>query len=168
MKIYDLICMESLNTELNKRLGFSGVLSNNEVDIFEKIPNSKKRYIFLSNDENQIKKAIRDEFCIGICFKDNLVIKKSLEQIKDYEKIVFISVSELILTKKTELPKILYKIRSVLKYAHIYKAEIAVVTFAKEPWQLLSAAQLYIISEFIYSDEKIAKGTVSSLGRFFE
>lgn len=168
MNVYDLICIESMPNELKSRLNFSGVLTSQEVILSEKIPNTNKKYVFLSNNENDIKKALRDELCIGISFKDNFVIKKTLEQISDHEKLVFVSASTLTLAKKNELPKILHKVRSVLKYSHIFNADIAVVTFANEPWKLLSAAQLYRVAQFIYDDERIAKKTVSSLERFFE
>ncbi len=168
MNIYDLICMEGIQPELKDRLGFSEVLSNQDVVVSEKIGASNKKYVFLSSNENDIKKALRDDLCIGISFKDNFVIKKSLEQISNNEKLVFVSASVLTLAKKNELPKVLHKARSVVKYAHIFKADIAVVTLADEPWKLLSAAQLYRVAQFIYDDEKIAKKAVSSLERFFK
>ena len=76
MNIYDLICMEGIQPELKDRLGFSEVLSNQDVVVSEKIGASNKKYVFLSSNENDIKKALRDDLCIGISFKDNFVIKK--------------------------------------------------------------------------------------------
>ncbi len=164
MKGYDIACIDNITRELSLRLGYKKILSKTEIVVVEKpLFNSKIRYILLSEDDNLIRKALRDKMCAGISFKENSVIKKSLEQLHEAEKPLFINGTILISAKKSELPRILHKTRNLLKNAIIHKTIVVIASFAKDNAHLLSSSQLNELALFIYDDEKIAKKMVLSL-----
>ena len=163
MKGYDIVRMDNVSAVFSNKLGYKKIINSSEIKISE-IPlnNSKDRYILISGDENSLRKAMKDNMCIGVSIKDNILMKKSLEQLHDSEKLLFINGSLITSSRKNELPKVIYKTRNLIRNAVIYKTTTAFVSLANDYAHVMSAMQLKAVAMFICEDEKLTDKLLTS------
>ncbi|MGC8479697.1 MAG: hypothetical protein ACP5M9_03450 [Candidatus Micrarchaeia archaeon] len=168
MKLFDIVCIDKIDKTVTERLGFNKIYTSKDILLLEKTKqNSVLKYILISSDENEIKKAIRDEKCIGILFKENILMKKILEQLSSSEKLIFINISLLTNNRRSELPRNLSKIRTLLKNSKIYGLNTKFATFAKENYELISSSQFLSIVSFVCDEIKLTKTVLSNEKRFY-
>ncbi len=163
MKSYDIVRMEGISAVFSNKLGYKKIIGSSEIKVSDApINNSKDRYILISGDENSLRKAMKDNMCIGVSIKDNTLMKKSLEQLHDSEKLLFINGSLITSSRKNELPKVVYKARNLIRNAVIYKTNTSFVSLANDYAHIMSAMQLKAVAMFICEDERLTNRLLAS------
>lgn len=163
MKGYDIVRIDNVSAIFSSKLGYKKIIGSCEIKVSETLLNNPKdKYILISSDENSLRKAMKDNMCIGVSIKDNTLMKKSLEQLHDSEKLLFINGSLITNSRKNDLPKVVYKARNLIRNAVIYKTNTAFVSLANDYAHIMSAMQLKAVAMFICENEKLTDKLLAS------
>ena len=160
MKYYDIVALPRVGAALAERLGYANVFSQGEVRVAER-PSGDSAYMLRSSEPGFIFKAIGDRNCIGIIFKDNIPVKKTLEKAASEGKAVIIPMTEITCSSGPSLMRNTYRLRSVLAACRKAKTPVALVSLAGSDSALLSAMQMLELARFIGAEYEDAKEMLS-------
>ncbi len=156
MKYFD-IAGYKVDPSLAKRLGYAKIFPNDEISLETKPINRKTQYILYSSDPSQVHRALKDPLCLGLALHDNTLVKKSIEQLNDNEKCLFLITSKLIGSESGSSLRSFGRARQLLASARRSGAKVALVTMANDAADLLSPLQMLGIAKLLGADDEYAK-----------
>jgi hypothetical protein len=160
MKYYDIIAMEHIAGDTPARLGFDRIFTLKDIKVLER-PSSSAPYLLRSSEPGMIFRALGDNNCLGIIFKDNVPVKKTLEKTVAEEKRVVIPASEITCSSGPAFMRNTHRLRSVFAACKKAKARTALVSLAASESAVLSALQMLELARFIGAGDEDAKGMIS-------
>ncbi len=167
MKYYDIATMPKIDGALSRRLGYSRIFTASEITVAER-PANKGRYLLRSSESGMIFKALRDNNCLGIVFRDNLLVKKTLEQAVSNDKLVIIPAGEITCASGPAVMRNTYRLRSVFAYSGVVGAKTAMASLAGSYSALLSVRQMLELAKFIGANHEKAKEMVKLVGEAYD
>ncbi len=167
MKYFD-IAQFKVDPKLAERLGYARLFSPDEIALTSVPRSSGTQYLLQSEDPGHLYKALKDRNCIGIAITSNTLIKKTLEQVRLSEKLLFFIASEFTNADNASLLRNLSRARLLYKFVLKEHVQMAIVSMAADATGLLSSAQLVAVAKLIGADEVRAKAMASALGEHYD
>lgn len=160
MRYYDIVAMEGVGEGLSRSLGFERVFSAKDIRVIDR-PSGNSAYLLRSSEPGSIFRALGDRNCLGVIFKDNVPVKKTLEKVASSEKPVVIPITELTCASGASFMRNTYRLRSVLEACEKAGVDAAIVSLASSDSDVLSALQMLELARFIGAGDAKAKAMVS-------
>ncbi len=167
MERFDVTGMDSVDPRLAALLGYRKMYSKKELPMTGNL-DYNERCIFVGNEQGTLGRALRKNNVEGIMISDNELIRQTIEECKDHEKILFISTAGLILQDQRQRLRNIYRTRFLMGFAMRSRARIALISAADDESGMLSVEQMILTARFLGADEKRAAAMVSSIGWFFD
>lgn len=153
-----------IDKELQKRLGFSKILTSGDVDVID-APNkqTKKQFLINSTVPNVVYNLMKANNAIGLLIDGNGVDAKMLAKVSDAGKLLVFNAYYLTISERDRIGKI-HKMRKNFRNAAKLKAKMAIVTLAPNEDYLMSSIQLLEVANLITLNDAAAKKMVSTIG----
>ena len=165
MEFYDVAEM-NVNNDLSSRLGYTKIFGPGDIiEIGDKQKRSDSVWIFRGNNMGEISRAIKGR-AIGIVMDSFTVEKSIIEEAAGYGKIICIDAGGLCKGERPQIRKKTIAAKRIFLYAMKARAEISLVTLAKQKEGLLSSMQLLALSSLLGADPERGRRMASALGRF--
>ncbi len=148
MRGFDVTEMDSVDEKLAAALGYKKMYSKKELQITGSI-DCNERCIFIGNEPGVLGKALRKNNVEGIIISDNELIRQTVEECREHEKILFISTAGLILQEQRQRLRNIYRTRFLMGFAMRERTKIALISAAKSEAELLSAGQMVALAKFL-------------------
>lgn len=170
MKYFDLVLMERMDEGLAERLGYGRIFIPSEIEVMYSVSkkNGDGKYIVRSQKEGTLDRAIRDCNALGIIIDDSLLVRHVIRDLKRNDKALFLVASELTRVEKSDMLRNIYRMRNLLSFAMHADVDIALITLAKGPEELLSSRQMLEIAKFLGADRERAKGMLALIGDIYD
>ena len=149
-----------------KRLGYEKIFSTGkDVEIIDVARgDSQKRKIVMSDSAETVAKELKQGSVIGIMPKGTSVSGKTLDAIKNNEKLLFLAVSQVTCAAEGFRMQNLARARSLARSAMMSKVPIAIVSMAEDREGLMSSLQMLEVASFLGLDHTEAKEALNVLG----
>ncbi len=152
---FDIVDMDSVNIRLAEVIGYKKVYARNEIIVTEDQAYEGK-CIFLGREHGALGKALRRNNVEGIMIFDNELIRQTLEECRDNEKILFVDISNLTVQEQKLRLRNIHRARFLIRSALRSRTKIALVSLAKDEAGMLSAMQMLAFAKFLGINEKDA------------
>jgi len=150
MVYFDLASFE-VDGKLSRRLGYKKIYAaGKDVWIFERPDNRHVPQIVISKDPGVLFSALRSRDVKGIIFRDNEFAKRVAKKAAESGKTIFVPLAQLLEVSERERSSRAGRMRKIIMYAHKFKAPVRLVSLAEQPYQLLSAAQMAGLADFMF------------------
>ncbi len=149
-----------------KRLGYEKIFSaGKDVEIIDAVRgDSQKRKIVMSDSAEAVAKGLKQGSVIGIMPRSASVSRKTLDAIKNSEKLLFLNVSQITCAEGNSRLQRLARARGTARSAMMAKVPIVVVSMAEDKEGMMSSLQMLEVAGFLGLDHARAKEALNALG----
>ncbi len=150
LKYYDLSYLSNIDEGLEKRLGYKKIfVIGKDVHLVNSQKPVEGKTIVKSKDPKNIASALKDNNTIGVLFDDNVLLKKAIEAAGDNDKLVILSLSDVVGKGPLQASRNMGRIRTIISFAKRFNADISIVTLAARKADLTSTMQATAFSELL-------------------
>ena len=168
MQYFDLVAMDRAPVqEMAHRLGYKRVFCvGKDIEIVEGLNHSENgsKKIVRSDSFEVLAKSLRRNDFIGMLPSGGSVNKKTLEILKNEEKLLFIPLSAVVGAGEASRTQALVKARNLVRSALMAKVNVCVVSLAEDATCLMSNMQMVEVANFLGMDPVRAKEAICVLG----
>gem|GEM_PF-1534979 len=155
--------MEVPEKKMGNLLGYKKILGKKELPVVDGL-SSNNKCIVRGGESGILDRALRRNNVIGIIIKDNELIRMSVEEVKETDKLLFLSVHDLTCVDTRTRLRNLYRMRGLLSFATHSKAKVSLISLAEDESCLLSSIQMIEMAKFLGANEEQAKKMINNLG----
>ena len=157
MAYFDLVNMNAPEPKLQRLLGFKKIFSTDDIPIVS-IPNAHaEKCIVKSPEQGILRSAVRKNNVIGIMITDNELLRIVIEDSKEADKTIFLSVHDFTCVDTNKQLRNLHRAKTMLRFAMRSKAKVGLVSMANDDSCLLSSMQMLELAMFLSGSEEYAK-----------
>jgi hypothetical protein len=150
---------------LGKRLGYKKLFRvGKDVDILEGPAKAKGKSIIRSGDLEVIARGLKQATVIGLLPKNLYASKRTLDSVRENEKLFFIPLSEVTCSEGVSLDGNLAKMRKLVRSILMTKVPFALISMAGSSECLMSSLQMIELAAFLGIEPAKAKESMGKLG----